>query len=195
MKNKLLLTLPIAVILCAALVACGNNTNETEPETTGTTHTTSDWLDIEEETGETLPNIENLTFTEFNNMPAEQQQEVMNTFETTDAFFEWYNEKVQDYQEYVEQQKNPTEETTNNETTETTVPNVSVSSSDKITYMDYHSMSADEQLAFIKSFKIQKDFVAWYNAAKQEYNDSLIELDGSTPIDIGEIIGSTEPGD
>ena len=189
MKIKSLLFLLIAAILCSVFVGCGDSNNSTELETTNATQTTTDdtLFDIEEET--TLPNVDTLTLPEYNQMSAEQQHAIMNTFETVDDFFEWYNEIVQDYQEYVEQQKNPTEET-NGETTETTVPNVSVPPADKMTYVAYNAMSADEQLAFINSFESIDAFFVWYNAAKEEYNNNLIEIDGSTPIDLGEIVGS-----
>lgn len=192
MKIKSLLFLLIAAILCSVFVGCGDGNNSTEPETTNATQTTTDdtLFDIEEET--TLPNVDTLTLPEYNAMTAEQQHAIMNTFETTDDFFEWYNEKVQDYQEYVEQQKNPTEDTTNNEATEITVPNVSVPVPDKVTYLDYYSMSADEQLAFINSFESIDAFFDWHTDAKKIYQDSMIEIDGTTPIDLDELFGTTE---
>ncbi|MBR4109313.1 MAG: hypothetical protein IKK41_03215 [Oscillospiraceae bacterium] len=190
MKRNFLLFLMIAVLIFSTFVGCGDSNTDTEPETTNATQAPTNDTFFGEETEDTLPNVDTLTLPEFNKMTAEQQQAVMNTFETTDEFFEWYDEIVQHYEDYVEQQKNPTEDTTNNETTETTVPNVSVPPADKMTYVVYNAMSADEQLAFINSFESIDAFFVWYNTAKEEYNNNLIEIDGSTPIDLEEVIGS-----
>lgn len=58
-----------------------------------------------------------------------------------------------------------------------------------VTYLDYHSMSADQQKAFINSFGSYDAFFEWHDAAKKAYEDSLIELDGTTPVDMEEITG------
>lgn len=194
MIKKLVLFLMSVAVLFTLFVGCGEDKNldgTTGNDTTNITQNETEdvFLDIEEET--TFPNIDTLTLPEYNSMSVEEQKVVMDAFETTDAFFEWYNEKVQDYENYVEQQKNPTESTVNNEITESTTPYVSVPGHDELTFLDYHSLSGDEQLAFINSFNSYKDFVSWYSAAKQEYYDSMIEIDGSTPIDLGDLIGGT----
>ncbi len=194
MKKKILVFLLIAAVLCSVLIGCGEDTNPTGTTSSDVTQNTTELTDpiITTETEPTFPDVDTLTLPEYNSMSAEQQQAVMDTFETLDEYFEWYNEKVQNHKDFVDQQLNPTESTENDETTETTTPNVSVPTVDEITYLDYNSMSADEQLAFINSFDSKTDFVSWYNTAKQEYYDSMIEIDGSTPIDLGEIIGTTD---
>lgn len=58
-----------------------------------------------------------------------------------------------------------------------------------VTYLDYHSMSADQQKAFINSFGSYDAFFEWHDAAKKAYEDSLIELDGTTPVDMEDITG------
>ena len=58
-----------------------------------------------------------------------------------------------------------------------------------VTYLDYHSMSADQQKAFINSFGSYDAFFEWHDAAKKAYEDSLIELDGTTPVDMEDIAG------
>ena len=64
-------------------------------------------------------------------------------------------------------------------------PEMEVPVKDEVTYEDYHNMSGDEQAAFINTFESYEAFFAWYNAAEQEYRDQMIEIDGSTPIDLG----------
>lgn len=55
-------------------------------------------------------------------------------------------------------------------------------------YEQYNNMSGSDQLAFIESFDSTEAFVAWYNAAKAEYNASNppIEITGDV-IDLGEL--------
>jgi len=69
------------------------------------------------------------------------------------------------------------------------VPDVTVPESDQMTYETYANMSAEEQMAFFDSFESVDAFFDWYNAARKEYEDSFIEIDGSTPIDLDEILG------
>ena len=66
---------------------------------------------------------------------------------------------------------------------------VEVPDSDKVTYEEYYAMSADEQASFINSFESIDAFFAWHTKAKEEYENARIEIDGSTPIDLEEILG------
>lgn len=62
----------------------------------------------------------------------------------------------------------------------------------KVTYEDYEAMSGAEQAAFFATFTNPEDFFTWYNKAKEAYEatkDEII-LDGTTPIDLGGLIGS-----
>ena len=192
MMKKILLFLMIVAMMCSVLVGCGEKTDsDTTQSTNGVTTEaeTQPSTDLPElET--TLPDVDTLTFPEYNSMSPEQQQAVVDSFATMGEFFEWYEDKVEKYEDYLEQQKNSTESTEGNETTEPSTPDVSVPDSDEVTYTDYQSMSADEQMAFINSFPNIDAFFDWHNAAKQTYVDSMGEIDGSTPIDLGEFIGS-----
>ena len=70
------------------------------------------------------------------------------------------------------------------ETINTVPPTISGASD----YEWYNSLSGDAQMAFFQEFESIEDFVAWYNAAKDEY-DRLhppIEV-GSGKIDLGEL--------
>ena len=60
---------------------------------------------------------------------------------------------------------------------------------DEVTYLEYHSMSAAEQKAFINTFESYDAFFEWHDAAKKAYEDSMIEIDGSTPVDVEDILG------
>lgn len=60
---------------------------------------------------------------------------------------------------------------------------------DEVTYMDYHSMTATEQKAFINTFESYDAFFEWHEAAKKAYEDGLIEIDGSTPVNMEDIVG------
>lgn len=61
--------------------------------------------------------------------------------------------------------------------------------SDELTYLEYHNLSATEQKAFINTFESYDAFFAWHDAAKKAYEESLIEIDNSSTIDLGEIVG------
>lgn len=66
-----------------------------------------------------------------------------------------------------------------------TEPGTKVPESKDLDYLKYHNMSGAEQAAFINSFDSMDDFIKWYNAAKKEYEDSLIEIDDDTVLDLG----------
>lgn len=58
-----------------------------------------------------------------------------------------------------------------------------------VTYSQYHAMSAAEQQAWFESFESVEAFFVWYNEAKavHDANDDSIIIDGNTNIDMGEI--------
>ena len=57
-----------------------------------------------------------------------------------------------------------------------------------LTYEQYNALSAAEQEEYFNSFETVDDFFAWYNKAKQEYenNQNYIEIGGNQDINIGE---------
>ena len=57
-----------------------------------------------------------------------------------------------------------------------------------MTYEEYNALSAEEQEEYFYSFDTVEDFFAWYNQAKQEYenNQDYIEVGGNNDINIGE---------
>ena len=74
-----------------------------------------------------------------------------------------------------------------------TIPNlpegVTAPASDEVTYEIYQAMTGEEQMVFMDSFESMDAFFAWYNAAKEEYEAKQIEIDGTAPIDMSEIVG------
>lgn len=58
----------------------------------------------------------------------------------------------------------------------------------RLTYEQYNALSAEEQEEYFNSFDTIDDFFAWYNQAKQEYEDSqeYIEIGDGSDITIGE---------
>ncbi len=63
----------------------------------------------------------------------------------------------------------------------------------ELTYKEYIAMTPTEQKAYYDSYENFTDFVAWYNAAKAEYdaeNESVEIQDGK--IDISDIIGKMD---
>ncbi len=59
---------------------------------------------------------------------------------------------------------------------------------DNMTYEQYNAMSAEEQEKFFHLFDTVEEFFAWYNKAKQEYEDNqdYTEIGGDGNINIGE---------
>ena len=59
-----------------------------------------------------------------------------------------------------------------------------------LTYEEYNALSATEQEKYFNSFATMEEFFAWYNLAKQEFEDSQdrVEVggDGDINIDVGE---------
>lgn len=57
-----------------------------------------------------------------------------------------------------------------------------------MTYEQYNALSATEQEAFFNSFDTVEDFFAWYNQAKQEYenNQNYIDAGGKPEINFGD---------
>ena len=57
-----------------------------------------------------------------------------------------------------------------------------------MTYEQYNALSATEQEAFYNSFDTVEDFFAWYNQAKQEYenNQNYIDAGGKPEINFGD---------
>ena len=89
-------------------------------------------------------------------------------------------------------QQSTTPQPTEPEVTGPLVPGmeeVEVPDSGEVTYEEYYAMSADEQASFINSFESYEAFFAWHTAAKEAYESGRIEIDGTTPIDLGEILG------
>lgn len=56
-----------------------------------------------------------------------------------------------------------------------------------LSYEEYNNLTAEEQLAYYNSFGSPEAFFLWFNAAKQEYEDSKDKVDvgGDGTIDIG----------
>ena len=81
----------------------------------------------------------------------------------------------------------PEETTTIPEETTTIPEETEPAEPDEITYEDYLAMSATEKKAFKDTFGSTTAFLAWYNAAKAEYEESQgrIEIGGDGSVDLG----------
>ena len=61
-----------------------------------------------------------------------------------------------------------------------------------LTYAEYIALSSAEQRAYYDSFATIEDFVAWFDAAKAEYNDDSDAIEITGPIDLEQLTG-TQP--
>ena len=195
MKRKILLFLMIAMLLFTMFVGCDNHNSDNEPSTNESIQGTT------ESATKSAINIDELTYSQYNAMSSEQQQEVVNMFDTVEEFIHWYNEEKQFHEEFQDKIYSnitiePTDATNDsepNKTTETidgtegTDPVESKPETSGVTYLEYHAMSGKEQKKFINSFPSIDAFMEWHTAAYQAYKDSLTEIDGTTPIDLGEL--------
>lgn len=208
MKKLIPLVLVLAVFISLVAVGCGKG----ETETTGTEQAaqsapTLNITVIEStpavteptmllETDATIPGGHTITFTEFMSMNGEQLKNLISKFESKEQYDAWLDEIEQDYQDFIQaggkpQQSDPTEGPTEPEgpifpdVTDTTAP-----PQDGLTFLEYHNLSAEEQKAFINTFPSIDAFIAWHTAARKAYEDSLIEIDGTTPIYAGDLPGA-----
>lgn len=62
----------------------------------------------------------------------------------------------------------------------------------ELTYEEYNALSAEEQYAYFLSFDSIEEYFAWYNQAKQEYEDEQdrTEIGSGGSVDIGGIWGN-----
>ncbi len=193
MIKKLVVFLIVAAVACTLFVGCGEDPNPTGTTGGDAIQNTTEITDpiITTETDATIPGGEVITYTEFESMTGSQQKDVISKFESQEQFDNWYEEIKQDHNDYVETVKppeiinpNPTTEPTEEagplfpEATDITVPE-----NNEITYLDYHSMTAAEQKAFINTFESFDAFFEWHDAAYQAYKDSMVLIDGTTPFD------------
>lgn len=192
MIKKLVVFLIVAAVACALFIGCGEDPNSTGTTGGDATQNTTEITDpiITTETDATIPGGEVITYTEFESMTGSQQKDVISKFESQEQFDDWYNEIKEDHNDYVETVK-PPEIINPNPTTEPTVNDgpifpeatgITVPEKDEVTYSDYISMSADEQMAFINTFGSFDAYFEWYNAAYQAHADSMKEINGTEPI-------------
>ena len=72
--------------------------------------------------------------------------------------------------------------------TEEEQPEEKPGTSGETTYEDYQNMSAEEQKAFMNSFKSMDDFFTWFNAARKKAEEGYIEIGGDGTVDLGDIL-------
>ena len=182
-KNFIIIML-VASILISTVCFWGCSQNETDDETVRQTNTEKEALNTETEqnTESNFPNTEKTT----------DAQEIAKDSETTVAS---ETIEVSERTEATE----TTEVTEATEVTETTEASESSETSEtspkpniELTYEAYNALSAEEQYAYCLSFASIEDFLAWYNQAKQEYEDAQnrTEIGDGGSIDIGEIFGN-----
>ena len=60
-----------------------------------------------------------------------------------------------------------------------------------LSYVEYNALSGEDQEAYFNTFDNIEDFVAWYNAAKQEYESSVtqIEIGDDGAVDLEDLLG------
>lgn len=91
----------------------------------------------------------------------------------------------------VEPTEEPTDPEDDDPPVETTQPTEPQTGSDEpvvLTYEEYMALSPEEQQAYYESFPTLEEFIAWHNAALEEYeaNNTVPVVTG--PIDIGDYI-------
>ena len=207
MKKNLISFLLICMILCTLFTGCGEDTNPSGTTGSDVTQNTTELTDpiLTTETDATIPGGQVITYTEYQEMNGEQQKDVISRFESKEEFANWYEEIKEDHELYVESTKPQPQETTSTEETLEEKPyfpdatDISAPEKNEVTYQDYHNMSAKEQKAFLNTFASYDDFFEWHDAAKKAYQDSMIEIDGTEPIDVEDILenlaGDTEATD
>lgn len=208
MKNKILIFLMVASIFCALIVGCADNQTDNiqastnvitqDAATEGTDASNIDAYEVTEptETDTTIPSGHIITYSEYVAMTGEQKKNIMKQFPNKVVFEQWLAEIKQDYEHYMTTIKpvqvvDPKPSTEPTESTGPIFPDVTDTNApekDELTYLEYHNLSADEQKAFINTFDSIDAFFEWYSAARKAYEDSLIKIDGTTPIDAGEIL-------
>lgn len=207
MKNKFLLVI-LLVIVISVLVGCDANvkvdisnntnkgaTNNDSNASSGAINNTepSETVTVEEALKQ-LPDISELTYSQYMALTPELQEAIKNTFASEKDFVVWLSEikATEDaFNEFLNGSQNTTEGTETAEptgdgsTNQPTIP--PQNNADGVTFLEYQAMSAAEQQRFIASFGSVEAFMAWHAAAVQEYKDSMKEWGSSNT--------STEPTD
>lgn len=211
MKKNIFICLAILVFLSAALGGCGRDMkNETTDNTKIENSTEIDSnqkgsLPVEEVLKQ-LPDINELSYSQYMALSPDVQQAIINTFATDKEFADWLFEikQIEDAFNQVLNQQTTTgtvmeptevESTAASESTDGTdgteypeppsTPNADDPKSEGVTFMDYQKMSASEQKKFIASFGSIDAFMQWHADAVQKYKDSMTEWGstGNTPTD------------
>lgn len=195
MIKKLVLFLMSVAVLFTLFVGCGEDKNLDGTTGGDVPQATTEQTDpiIATETDATIPGGQVVTYPEFESMTGEQQKEVISKFESKEDFNNWYEEIRDDYIDFVQSTK-PSQNENSNATTELTendgpifpeATDVTIENIESITYQMFIDMTANEQKAFINTFATYDEFVIWYNAALQEHKDSMIEIVGTGPLNVG----------
>ena len=165
--NKNIFAFILAVCIVFGLFGC--HSEEISP---GTTATDSQTLPSEDSTVGTIPNegpanLDTAPTTESTEPPSNPTEETTPSTATEP-----------------EETTEPTHSETESDATETTAP--SEDTTELTDFEKYHSMSGQEQQAFINSFESIEDFFTWYNAAKAEYEAQNPGINvGDGDIDLG----------
>lgn len=173
MNRKGIALLLVAVMLLC--IGCGKkNQGATEPaEPT-----------LNTEVPETLAQYETVPGTAKNEFSSDDFEEPEETEpEETEA-------KVTEPEETEPKETEPKETESKETEPETTEPG---EDDDRVTYEEYNNMSPEDQMEFFNRFASMEDFLAWYNQAKDEYEEehgSIDIEDGN--IDLGDIVKPKE---
>lgn len=200
MKNKLILLVVIGAVLCGLIVGCSDDATHNTNGTLQSMEPTDVSTSTQTEPAKTIPDINTITYLQFEGMSIDEQQAVIDSFATNDEFLAWYLDIKQTHEAFQNKLKpqpttgdgndpENTEEPTVSDPAGTEEPAANNPQAEEMTFLKYHNLSAAEQKAFINTFSSIDEFVEWHSNAKQKYMDSMIEIDGTTPIDLDDVSG------
>lgn len=61
-----------------------------------------------------------------------------------------------------------------------------------LTFEEYLALSSAEQQAYFESFPSIQEYIAWYNAAQKEYEDSQNKVEVSGDVNIGDFVNGSK---
>lgn len=173
----------VALVLVAVLlVSCSRSDSSEAPAKPGNTAFTTDAQQTGSEGGDTAS-------ADTDGETDASAPDITVDFGVAERDEDWDEPDVPTAQEPTQQQTTPaTQPTQPQDTTVSTEP------PEQMTYEKYEFvLTADEQFAFSQTFPSQKEFVKWYNAAREAYEATQNDytLDPNDPnVDFGDLTGN-----
>lgn len=183
-RNKWILFAAALVALVAVLmVSCGSSVT---PEKPGNTAFGNDSQQTGSETGDT-------TAADTGGETVASVPDITVSFGVTEKDEDWGEPDVPTTQQPTQQQTSPSTQATQPEQTQPQDTTAGTEPVEEMTYEKYISLLENEQLAFVESFPSQKDFIRWFNAAREAYeatqNDYTLDPDDPN-VDFGDLVGN-----